>query len=132
VVLDSRMVDGQGPIRTANDPRRVAAVPDGSERAVLLFPDLAPYADPHAYYRVNQLRREGLSGVRVQVFNGGHLVYAGYEFDSQLRIQNITPSLDLQTVLFRDWPDASDPAAQQAAVANKLMKVRFLKNDFVR
>ncbi len=131
VVLDSRKVEGQGPV-PAEDERHFRGLSSGSEKAVLFlrtFGEL-PTDPPERFCIIREIR------VRERHFEviadrlGSYGVSVDYQFDSRLSLQIALPSIPLARILDskRSLTSTSHLSRYQYHF-KELGDVRVLKND---
>jgi hypothetical protein len=128
VVLDSRSVAGQGMVPRSESSRLFEGISQGAERAVLLFPNLAPYSDPNRYFRVVDLEVNA-GNIELRVTNLERL-FVHFYLDATLSLRHIVPNLEYSGMLFGKVQPPPPYDRQVAIVRDAIGGIRYLKNDF--
>jgi len=130
VVLDSKRVEGQGPV-PAGDDRVMAGLTSNNEKAVILFPDL-PTRDPspvNSFFWIPRIR--AISGqVEVIVENDENSnIKADYWLTPDLQLDVVEPSLHMKTEMISKIPKGATQTEILQLYRREFGDLKVLKNQ---
>lgn len=134
VVLDSRKLQGQGPV-PPQDGRRLVDLTSGNERAVLFFPEFVDPdpAQPASFCRITNIKpHQDLFEVKAIYNSVPEDKIVEYQFDRQLNLNMVLPSPAVAQILTHKLPYAITAAKRSQEYQKALGNVYVLKNDFAK